>query len=482
MTRTWREHPKEEWVELSGTEQNALLFAQIERCHPDALFVDRGGMLVERKGDEVQKVAKQRLDTLAADSLKLRGQKGALGPVSERHLAQAIASASDSTNRLRELRGVAGGPYFWGDSLDLVGTSGYHRASQLWLPESKVPVEARCLCEGDCGRAICASIEARIFSSRFADDASRLHVGMAALAPFLLPAVAALGPAFLMTASASGAGKTFLVEVICALRNRRLQTIAPAKGSNNNEINWKLVTAIEAGGHIVIDNLERGTVFENAEIAALLTASGSMQLRTTKSAPVEVDFRGRMLFLTGIDIELQYELARRTLVVRLMPLPSGALETNPVQWINQNRQQVQANLIRGIRAWIEADTPPPPSPHPSFARWSSIVAGAACFIWPELSSAWRPARTEVPATEQDFAILLEVWPRTADGGHKSLRAKDVRELAREHRLFALLRQWCASKGPSTRKIGDYLTKRADFETGKGRDNSKIHRPRGVPGV
>ena len=164
-------------------------------------------------------------------------------------------------------------------------------------------------------------------------------------------------PAIGLDAPVQGTGKTFLAECLCMLATgERPPIYAHTKSRDDEEVRKRLTAVLMSGARVLLwDNILGD--FDSASMASLLTSGEYADRILGKSESSIV--KGRVLILlTGNNLTLAGDMPRRVLKCRLDAQVANPatrkFNSNPLEYIRENRQQlVQAGLTL-IRAYLES--------------------------------------------------------------------------------------------------------------------------------
>ena len=273
----------------------------------------------------------------------------------------------------------------------------------------------------------------------FIDQASRAHALAIPLSAMLRPMTGILPPCYI-TSSVAGAGKGLLIDAATAMLNGRIPCTPP---SNMEELRKRVQASLIAGSTVVkIDNLN-GAVYSSF-LASIFTDE-EHEFRELGSHR-QVKARNNAIFLiNGINLSCGRELARRGIVIRLVPdeetphlknsfrLPGTKL----VQHVLENRTDILRRLLTMIKYWIQEGCHRSSHSLGSFESWSSIMgavldgAGVSGFM------ANKAEMESVMDTETDVwrALVLEWKERFAN---KAITVAGVMELASATEVLAEL--------------------------------------------
>lgn len=196
---------------------------------------------------------------------------------------------------------------------------------------------------------------------------------------YLRDAVTPLGA---IDATSAGTGKSLLTLIMLAIYSGHSRSWVADDVELRKAITSILVA--EGGGVVVLDNVGKGEVVDQATLSALLTARvwSDRILGASTSTRVPND---RVWFVTGNALSVGGDNASRAVPIRLdadMPNPDlrptsrfalGDLEL----WLAEpeNKATILFHLLVLMRGWINAGAPRIETPMRGFAPWASASAG-----------------------------------------------------------------------------------------------------------
>ena len=364
------------------------------------------------------------------------------------------------------LRGVIGTPTFTSDST-LVMEPGYQTRTGLYYePKGEaVPNVPDRPDATDIKRAKQIIGQEWLADFPFIDDASRTHAIAVPLTAIARELIDGPTPLFAIDAPAAGTGKGLLAAGVGII----VSGAAPAvmSESRSEEEVRKRVTALLLSGVSVIlfDNLKYRV--ESGTLSALLTAPTWSDRLLGKSQTLELPNRALWL-ATGNNIELNNELARRTIWVRLDAKVNRPWERSNfhhpdlTRWLSRHRHEVVWAFLVLVQNWIAQGSPEwEGRPLGSFEAWCSVLGGilAAAGIQGFLENRedlYRRADTE---TEEWRAFTGHWWDRY---GAKPVKAADLVEDALEllPSVFEKAKDGASERAIRTR-LGKAIAERQD---------------------
>src|SRR5262249_45815830 len=194
----------------------------------------------------------------------------------------------------------------------------------------------------------------------FEDDASRAHVLVATLLPFIRTMIPGSTPLHLIDAPSPGTGKGLLADVMSVPATGRSATIM-SEGQDDEE--WrKRITAVLMGGpvFILIDNVRQR--LDSAALAAAVTGGTWTDRIVGHTVMATLPVQSAWV-ATGNNITLSNEMARRSVRIRLdarVDKPwtrSGFKHPKLRDWALENRGRLVHACLTLIKAWIAAGQP-----------------------------------------------------------------------------------------------------------------------------
>ena len=212
----------------------------------------------------------------------------------------------------------------------------------------------------------------------FAGSSEYAHAVAFGLLPFVRGMISGDTPIHLADAPTPGTGKSLLVKVQAIPAYGKPPAFMAMPG-NRHEWNHTLGAALEKSPpYVVIDNLPPGKII--SDVLALATTAEVFEVRrmtttTMITAPVTCAW-----MLTGNNVQLDWELARRTVPIRLdarVEDPGGRVfrYDDLIQRAKDRRGALVWAYLTMARAWVAADRPGPNLTLDSYESWSLVVGG-----------------------------------------------------------------------------------------------------------
>lgn len=310
--------------------------------------------------------------------------------------------------QLRRLIGLARQPYFRPDRTFIM-EPGYDAETGILasfdpdafaLPE---PTEAN-------ARAALAELKGLLFEFHFntdTDQAATLCAMLTGTVRSSLP----MAPAFSISASSPGSGKSYLASLICPFAG-------PGDPLNmsypmNNEEATKLCLSVgfTQPAALLFDDMPTDWLAHGALNRMLTSETMSERvLGTNKVATVPSD---ALVIGTGNNIRPLKDMARRVVSIYLLPKKSITelqYTTRPAETVKANRSHYVGLALTIIRAWIAAGSPRcDVAEIASFGDWSDICRQSLMWLGePDPASSLIQQINHDPDLD-DLGALLEIW-------------------------------------------------------------------------
>lgn len=279
---------------------------------------------------------------------------------------------------LPTLRGIIGTPAFAADgTLDL--TPGYQPSTGLYYEPSGDPIpQVPASPDATDVRRAKVILQDLLCDFPFPDDASIAHATSIPITGVVREMISGPTPAFVFDAPTPGSGKTLLAGCLGLIVSGTPPAVMTAA---KNEEEWrKRITSILRGGSSIalFDNIKYRLSSE--AIAGLLTTTLWADRLLSKN--VEIRLPNRTLWmLTGNNIELDTDIARRSVAIRLdammdRPWNRSQFRHALPEWAIRHRHElVWACLVLG-QNWLALGRPPwEGKPLGSYEEWGAIVGG-----------------------------------------------------------------------------------------------------------
>lgn len=282
------------------------------------------------------------------------------------------------------LTAVVRSPAFMRDG-ELICTPGFHAKHGIYYSPDRdlvIPPVSATPTKDEVEEAKRLIFEDLVPDFPFVDDkgASKAHYVAMILAPFVRDMIGGPTPQFVVDAAKEGTGKTILAgAAITIFTGLPAATMAISK---YDEETRKAITATVIAGatHLLFDNVS-GLV-ESGVLANALTSPVWSDRILGESRLIRLPIRW-LCILTGNNVQLSRELARRTLLIRLEPNSEKPWERKPesfrhyplTEWVTQNRGRLIWSALTFIQNWIAQGKKPGPKTLGSFEDFSRIIGG-----------------------------------------------------------------------------------------------------------
>lgn len=206
---------------------------------------------------------------------------------------------------------------------------------------------------------------------------------LAALLTAAVRPVLDTAPAIGFDAPVQGSGKTLLAKCIAVLSLGTVPTVWPhTHARDDEEIRKRIMTILMTGARAVIWDNVIG-VFDSAALAGALTSRHYSDRILGKTGAANVPNKAIWL-LTGNNLTLAGDLPRRVLKCRIDPEMdrpfARQFDLDPEAYCKRHRQQMIADALTIIRAWLLSGAAPAPGSMASFEGWDSMVRQPVAWI------------------------------------------------------------------------------------------------------
>jgi len=310
-----------------------------------------------------------------------------------------------------------------------------------------------------------------------ADD---LGVFLASLLTAIVRPSLSTSPAFGFDAPVQGSGKTLLASCIGALATGEAPGVYPhAGGKDDEEIRKRVFAALIYGRRVLVWDNVVGT-FDSAALAAALTSSTYTDRVLGRSETIAVPNR-MLLLMTGNNLTLTGDMARRVLVCRIDPVTdqpfARQFDLDPFAYVLEHRQDMVVAGITLIRGWLTSGAARASGRMASFEHWDDLVRQTVVWLGTvvEPGEFGDPMNAVIAAQSSDpeyetlaemLTALLEIF-----GNSHFTAGKALQEVLPYHnspgggpsapaRLAECLREFSENAIHSTRSLGRVLKYRA----------------------
>lgn len=268
----------------------------------------------------------------------------------------------------------------------------------------------------------------------------------AALLTAHLRPVLRTAPAFVVTATTAGTGKTLLTQVIAAMLHRPA-VFGSMPLDDPREAAKELMGNLRAGiAGKVIDNVQTGYTLTGCEPFASVLTSETWGARLLGVNDTEMHSTRVLWLITGNNLSIGADFIRRTIVIEIdarVERPElRRFAFDPLAVMRARRQEMAAALNTLVLAWFAAGAPRPDTPVGSYAGWDTLVRSP--LVWlarelpsvaPDLPAFADPYQTTQRESSEDpdvtaLAALLPFWLSTWPMG---ARVADVVALWKDRR-------------------------------------------------
>jgi hypothetical protein len=251
----------------------------------------------------------------------------------------------------------------------------------------------------------------------FAKDHDKSAALSAILTAALRPSLP-LAPAFNITASSPGSGKSYLADLIAAFATPGHPPKASYPASSDEATKAVLSHLMPSPAVLIFDDMTRDWLAFGS-INRMLTSERMSDRLLTTNRVQEVSTR-TLILGTGNNIEPLHDLRRRVLSIRIQPMSANpALLTytgRPVEKVRANRERFVGLALQIVMAWREA-APNRIAEFPiaSYGEWSDLCREPLLWLGePDPATAFRHQLEDDPDADALRDFLLSWHERRGD--------------------------------------------------------------------
>lgn len=439
----------------------------------------RGGALVQAQGGRLSPLSHHTLPVVLSDAVELQRPVTRNGEQTMRPIrlsatdAHALLERRDwEAHGVPPLLGVLQHPWFGPDGT-IMHTPGYDARTGYLLAPHNVRVTVPSLPTRDDAQRAVAALFAPLDEVPWAtvagDDEGAPPQGfstwLAALMTLVaLPALPDLLPVWVISANASHAGKSQLVQLLALLTTGE-RTSPLTWGADADEQTKVLLSVALAptGSVCLFDNVRPPATIGGATLEGLVTAGRIAGRKLGSTATLELPWRSLLAF-TSNHASVTPDMRPRTLWLELNTPDERPDErrfkiSDLQAHVLENRAALLSAALTIWRAWHVAGRPtsPPLPDRGNFGRWSAV---RHALVWAGLPDPWADAARvpfEADDDTADLARVLAAWAPDADG-------IKVANMVADTDLGAALRDVLpdafSSNPANFRKIGKWLASHA----------------------
>ena len=219
-------------------------------------------------------------------------------------------------------------------------------------------------------------------------------------------------PGFLVTAHSSGSGKSYLIDIICALADEGQPAAATFTG-NDEEMRKELIAKLQTSPALIKFDEIQGDL---KPIKAMLSAlSGEFIEGRILGVTKMVRLSTRSLFLfCGNNIDVLGDMARRIVTITLDPqveIPAAReFEDDPLKRVRANRGTFISDVLTIVRAYQRHGTPSDSlKPTNGYGEWSDLCREPLVWLGlPDPCAAMFEQLANDPYREQ-LGSVLQTW-------------------------------------------------------------------------
>jgi hypothetical protein len=264
---------------------------------------------------------------------------------------------------------------------ELIAKRGYNPESRLYFQppdQLEVPGVPDKPTKKDVAAALDLLLGDLFVDFPFRDDASKANALGALLTLFCRELVDGLVPLQLVDAPAAGTGKTFLVKAIHMVATG----LPPAMDSlprKEEEVSKNILAILLKGNPVVVLDNATGRI-ESETFNRALTSETFAGRILKESRTAEIENRATW-FMTGNNVDVEGDIARRTVWIRLDAKQSNPFlrgqykHTDLMEWIRKNRGMLVWACLVLVQNWLAKGRTPGEKHMASFERWARTISG-----------------------------------------------------------------------------------------------------------
>ena len=340
-----------------------------------------------------------------------------------------------------QLHGVRTGPIY-GPDLELQMQTGYHDGANFYVDLSGTQVAAPPSepDDEDVQTAIDALIGDAFVDFPLADRASEAHLLAVGLTLVMRPAINGPTPLHLVSAPREGSGKGMLLNTWSIITQGAPAAMQPV--SDDDEEWRKAITAmlLEGSPLIVLDNLPEGIVVDSPALASALTTETWKDRRLGQNEIIRLPNRSTWC-ATGNNPQLTGELARRTVLIRLLPDTERPDKRDDfvhdplIPWVQDHRPRLIRSLLTLVEAWKIKGCPAPSARLGSYESWVETVGGVLAAVGYDdafLANA-DELREQAASQDTEWEAFVRAWEQTF--GHAAVDSARLRSFCDDEGLL-----------------------------------------------
>lgn len=323
---------------------------------------------------------------------------------------------------LPQLDGFARQPYFSKESGKLISTSGYAPEARIYAAfdgKHHVPSNA----SRDVASAALAELKALLWEFPFASE----HDRSAALCAILTAAVRAslpLAPAFNVTASMPGSGKSYLASLICSFATSGYPVNVGYPTTAEEASKAMLAILIGKPAAIFFDDMQTDWL-PHSMMNRMLTSETVEERILGSSRTVRVSTNA-LVIGTGNNVVPVRDMCRRVVTISLRPQSetpaTHSFEERPVEKVKADRARYVSLALTIVQAWLDAGSPQAAVPNVvTFEVWTDMCRQPLLWLGEE-----DPATSLIQQVQHDpdgdaLGRLLSAWADEFGGRPTTVR-------------------------------------------------------------
>jgi hypothetical protein len=246
----------------------------------------------------------------------------------------------------------------------------------------------------------------------FAEDGGvSRSVATAGLLTAVMRRAVGLAPMFAISAPSFGSGKSYLVNVFCALSTGRAAPVV-TPGKTEKEFETRLdALLLEGISFIAIDNVEPSQL--GVQSLATTLSEREKKCRVLSESKMPVCSTDVFISCTGNNLEIVEDLRRRTLLCELDPEDERPwtrhFESDPLSMLSRERGRFVIACLTIVRAYMVSCEAVEATPYANYEIWSRMIREP--LLWLGLAD---PVASQVTTEDLDpfrdkFLAIATEW-------------------------------------------------------------------------
>jgi hypothetical protein len=362
---------------------------------------------------------------------------------------------------LKHLNGLARQPYFQGSQL--VQTSGYNGGSAIYAAFDSATYQLPPATESN-ARAALEALDVLLDEFHFASPTDRSTAKSAMLAGAIRPSLP-LCPAYSISASRPGSGKSYLASLIAAFASSGEPYNTSYPTSTEEASKLALSMMMTSPAVVCFDDMTSDWM-AYAAINRMLT-SATITDRVLGASKMATARTASLILGTGNNIRPLRDMARRVVTIYLSPrvedITSIRYRGRPAETVRADRAKYVGHALTIVAAYIKAGSPRSDNPSiPSYDEWSRLCRDSLIWLGQPDPAASLIAQINDDPDMQAFGDFLGHWREYFGERPTMVRTVIDRMDGNPNLKAALLELPVAERGAvNPSKLGRYLARHAN---------------------